>query len=48
MAKLCQLYGSAQDKPLQNFKRIGVEQDDGSIVLEMQMRRINFFAMPNK
>lgn len=48
MAKFDQLYGSVQEKPLQNFKRIGVEQDDGTVVLEMQMRKINFFAMPNK
>ena len=41
-------YGSVQNNPLKNFKRSGVEQDDGSVVLEMQMRRINFFALPNK
>lgn len=33
---------------MKNYKRFGVEQDDGSVVLEMQMRRINVFAMPNK
>ena len=33
---------------MKTFKRTGVEQDDGSVILEMQMRKINFFAMPNK
>jgi len=28
-------YGSKQTDPIKNFKRAGVEQDDGSVILEM-------------
>ena len=28
-------YDSVEDEPAQNFMRVGVEQDDGEIVLEM-------------
>jgi len=49
MTKFVEKYSTGtQDNPLGNYKRIGVEQDDGEVVLEMQMRKINFFPMPNK
>ena len=37
-----------EEDPNQNFMRVGVEQDDGEVVLEMQMRKINFLPLPNK
>lgn len=48
MAKFSEKYSSRDVNALANYKRIGVEQDDGEVVLEMQMRKINFFPMPNK
>jgi len=48
MAKFDEKYSSRGENALANYKRIGVEQDDGEVVLEMQMRKINFFPMPNK
>ena len=41
-------YDSVDDEPTLNFMRVGVEQDDGEVVLEMQMRKINFLPLPNK
>ena len=41
-------YNSVDEEPAMNFLRVGVEQDDGEVVLEMQMRKINFLALPNK
>ena len=41
-------YQCSEQDPLKSFKRIGVEQDDGEIVCELSMRRINFFPLPNE
>eukprot|EP00354_Favella_ehrenbergii_P001765 CAMPEP_0170464124 /NCGR_PEP_ID=MMETSP0123-20130129/8976_1 /TAXON_ID=182087 /ORGANISM="Favella ehrenbergii, Strain Fehren 1" /LENGTH=432 /DNA_ID=CAMNT_0010729723 /DNA_START=599 /DNA_END=1897 /DNA_ORIENTATION=+ len=41
-------YGSTEKDPLQNYKRMGVQQDDGEVVCELQMRKINVFGVPNK
>jgi len=41
-------YQSQESEPHLNFKRIGVQQDDGEIVCELQLRRLNFVAVPNK
>ena len=41
-------YRSVEDEPLLNYKRFGVQQDDGEVVCELKMRKINFFALPNK
>ena len=41
-------YDSVDEEPALNFMRVGVEQDDGEVVLEMQMRKINFLPLPNK
>ena len=30
------------------FSRVGAEQDDGEVVCELQMRKIQFMAVPNK
>lgn len=41
-------YGSTDTEPTLNYKRIGVEQDDGEVVCELKLRKINFVALPNK
>ena len=45
---LVEKYGSDERKPENLFKRIGVEQDDGEVVCELKMRKIQFLAVPNK
>lgn len=41
-------YRSVDFDPMKSFKRVGVVQDDGEVVCELQMRRINFLALPNE
>ena len=41
-------YRSDETEPHLNYKRYGVEQDDGEVVCELSMRKINFVALPNK
>ena len=40
-------YGSIQDT-FEEYMRKGFEQDDGEVVCELKMRRINFVAIPGK
>lgn len=40
-------FKSVQEK-YQDYKRVGAEQDDGEIVVEMKMRRLQFVSIPNK
>jgi len=48
LTRLLDNYGSTDSEPLLNFKRVGVEQDDGEVVCEVKLRKINFVAVPNK
>lgn len=41
-------YRSVEPEPQLNYKRYGVLQDDGEVVCELKLRKINFFALPNK
>ena len=41
-------YRSEEPEPQLNFKRYGVLQDDGEVVCELKLRKINFFALPNR
>ena len=45
---LVERYRSPDSDCLLKFKRVGVLQDDGEVVLELKLKKINFFAMPNK
>lgn len=48
METLVEKYRSTDKDCMLNYKRFGVLQDDGEVVLELKLRKINFFAMPNK
>ena len=45
---LIKKYSTLDRDPLDYYKRIGVKQADGEVVCEVKLRRINFFALPNK
>ena len=40
-------YGAKDKDADKKWKRVGVEQDDGEVVCELRMRKIQFVAIPN-
>lgn len=48
MQHFIECYNSEEPDPIYCFKRIGVRQNDGEVVCEMQHRKFSFIAVPNR